>query len=297
MPPINQHTVRRLAMFHGECLASTARWNLLIAPNTETPDIPHGRMSTPHTPTFNVKSAARFADILEFVADSASPPTFADIATGLGVPKSSLFNLLGTLTERGYLQQNGARGGYQLGPMISKLAGKQSRPASHALVVQPILKELAMQLNETCGYYELLGDEAEVMRTESSSQALAYILREGDRAPLYCVSAGKALMAQWSTEELKAYLQRTTLRRYTETTLTTSAALTREMKKIREAGLAYSMQEYSTGIVGMAIVVHAGKQVIGALNVAMPAARYNSEMDLRVRHALAQAAAAVERKL
>ena len=254
-------------------------------------------MTKTSPPIFNVKSAARFADILEFVADSATPPTFADIATGLGVPKSSLFSLLGTLSERGYLLQNGARGGYQLGPMIHKLAGRMTRPASCALIVQPILKELAGQLNETCGYYERQDDEVEVVRAESSSQALAYSLREGDRAPLYCVSAGKVLMAQWPADELKAYLQRTPLRRYTDATLTTSTALTRELQKVREAGLAYSMQEYSMGIIGMAVVVHAGAQPVGALNVAMPAVRYNPAMDLRVRHALAQAAAAVERKL
>src|SRR5687768_15003512 len=102
-----------------------------------------------------VKSAARFADILEFVADSANPPTFAEIASGLGVPKSSMFHLLATLSARGYLQQVEGSGGYQLWPAIGKLASRMRRPASFTARAQPVLKELCAILNESCGYYEL----------------------------------------------------------------------------------------------------------------------------------------------
>lgn len=247
--------------------------------------------------TSNVKSAARFADILEFVADSAEPPTFPEIAVGLGLPRSSLFNLLGTLTARGYLQKYDRRGGYQLGPSIGRLADRMRRPPSYAGKAQLVLKDLSASLNETCGYYELHDDEAEVMKAESGQQLLAYSLHVGDRAPLYCISAGKVLLAALPPDDIDAYLSRTQLRAFTPRTLTSIAGIHRELDEVRATGFGYSREEYGLGIIGIATAVHSRGRTVGALGVAMPSVRYTAELDIRIRRELAQAASAIERNL
>jgi DNA-binding IclR family transcriptional regulator len=252
-------------------------------------------MRTPPATPPNVKSAGRFADVLEFVGRATEPPTFSEIAEGLGVPKSSLFNLLGTLAARGYLQQHGPRGAYHLGGMIATLEQQRQQPASYALRAEPILKTLVARLNEACGYYELRGDELEVIRAESSTQALAHRLYTGNRVPLYCVSAGKALLAQLSAAERRAYLQRTPLRRYTPVTIASATALTRQLKQAREEGFAVARDEHNLGTTGIAVAVHSKGRTVGAFNVAMPSVRCTAEMAVRVRSALAQAAAAFER--
>lgn len=255
------------------------------------------KTSLPGTKVDSVKSAGRFADILEFVADSAESPTFAEIAAGLSVPKSSLFHLLATLTARGYLQQAEERNGYQLGPSVSRLASRMQRPASYANRAQPVLKELAAASNETCSYYELHDDEVEVVRTQSGQQPLTYRLQLGDRAPLYCVSAGKILLAYLSNEKIQAYLARTQLRAFTPNTLKSSRAVTRELQEVRRTGFAYSREEYALGVVGIATSVHSRGRVVGALSVAMPVSRHTSGIDAHLRRALTEAASAIERNL
>lgn len=244
----------------------------------------------------SVKSAARFADILEFVADAVEAPTFAEISIGLDVPKSSLFHLLSTLVNRGYLLQNESRGGgYQLGPSITKLASRMSKPASYAAKAQPAIKLLAELINETSGYYEKNGDEAEALRAESAKHQLVYTLTTGDRAPLYCISAGKILLANLPTEEIHAYLKRTNPKKFTPHTQTTAREILKELKKVRETGFAYSLEEYSLGIIGIATAVTINGQVVGALSVALPSVRHNTEIDGRIRRALTQAASMIER--
>jgi DNA-binding IclR family transcriptional regulator len=85
-----------------------------------------------------VKSAGRVLDILEAVAASAGHASFSSLMTGLAIPRSSLFQLLGNLTARGYLQQDAATLHYRLGAKIGELARRQPSPPLRQ-IVQPLL--------------------------------------------------------------------------------------------------------------------------------------------------------------
>ncbi|WP_202945634.1 helix-turn-helix domain-containing protein [Pelagibacterium halotolerans] len=50
-----------------------------------------------------VKSADRTLDLLETLASAATGITATEISAALNIPKSSLFHLLGTLEDRGYV--------------------------------------------------------------------------------------------------------------------------------------------------------------------------------------------------
>ncbi|MDB5406890.1 MAG: hypothetical protein JWL84_1802 [Rhodospirillales bacterium] len=242
-----------------------------------------------------VKSAVRTIDILEFVAGAAQRPTFSEIAAALNIPKSSLFHLLATLSDRGYLRQVEQRGGYELGHAVDALAQRIPKQSLIEDRVVPILKELSQSLNETCGYYERRDDEVEVVRAESGRQALVYLLSVGDRVPLYAVSAGKAILSTMDDEEVKRYVARTPLRVFTPRTVGTAEGLTRELLAARGSGFAYSREEYALGVVGIATPLRFAGVVVGAISTAVPTVRYNEEIDGQIRRELAVAAAKLER--
>ena len=50
-----------------------------------------------------VRQAANVLEIMEFFAQARKPATLAEIADHFGWPRSSTFNLLTTLSEKGYL--------------------------------------------------------------------------------------------------------------------------------------------------------------------------------------------------
>ncbi|MNP44993.1 HTH-type transcriptional repressor AllR [compost metagenome] len=169
------------------------------------------------------------------------------------------------------------------------------RPASYATRAQHAVKQLAEATNETSGYYERAGDEAEAMRAESAKHPLVYSLTTGDKAPLYCISAGKVLLAHLEPDEIHDYLTRTNTKKFTANTLNTAREILKELKKVRETGFGYSYEEYFLGIIGIATAVRINGKVVGALSVALPTVRHNSEMDGRIRRALVQAATEIER--
>ncbi len=59
-----------------------------------------------------VRQAANVLEIMEFFAQTRKPATLAEIADHFGWPRSSTFNLLATLSEKGYLYEPRPRAGF-----------------------------------------------------------------------------------------------------------------------------------------------------------------------------------------
>lgn len=238
-----------------------------------------------------VKSASRALDLLEFLADAQQAPTFAEISEALEIPKSSLFQLLGNLLERGYIEQSGQKGRYKIGRRIVDLAGKALAAMPLASLIAPVLRELSDELNETCGFYVEKGDYAEIIAAHNGRQALVFSMKVGDRAPLYAISGGKLFLANRSREWIDGYLKRVRFEKFSTNTIQTPERLLQEVERARDEQLASSHEEFTVGIIGVAAPVLLGDEIVGAINFAIPAARFDDELAANVRQKLRQAAA------
>lgn len=247
-------------------------------------------------PTAAVKSADRALDILEHVADAAEPPSFSRLMADLGIPRSSLFHLLNTLMGRGYLDQDAASGRYRLGARVATLAGRMAGPPL-AVLVQPALDDLSGTLNETSGFYLRAGDRAETIAAAVGNQALSYTMKVGERAPLYAVSAGKLLLAALPPAELDAYFETVQFDEITQATIRSKDRLRAEIEAVGREGFAYSREEFTPGITGIATAVLRHGAVFGALNLAVPTARFPQSRDSLFRRHLEASATALGRLL
>lgn len=243
-----------------------------------------------------VKSLDRGLDILEHVATARNAPTFSQLLRDLGIPRSSLFHLLSNLQARGFLDRDPATDGYRLGPGLAKLA-KGARPASLGATVSPLLRQLSAELNETCGFYVRVEDAVEVIASAISTQALTYTMKVGARAPLYAVSTGKIALAQLGADDLKRYLARVALSPVTERTNRSKSRLLQEIRSARASGFAYSHEEFTNGITAIATAVHCQDRFIGAINVAVPTARFTPDRVAAIQDGLRMTAKAVAQAL
>ena len=246
--------------------------------------------------TRSVKSADRALDILEQVAGAPEPLSFSQLLTGLGIPRSSLFHLLNNLLARGYLVQDAGSARYSLGGKVLHLA-ERIRGPSLSVIVTPFLRELSAEFNETSAFYARSGDAAEVIASVSSSQALAYTMKAGERAPLYAISGGKVVLAHMNSGEMTAYLARVRLEPITPHTITSLSRLRKEIAATRRDGFGYSREEFTQGITGLAIAVEDQRRFLGALNLAVPTVRFTSMQEARFRDRMASVAAALSHAL
>jgi len=239
--------------------------------------------------TLAVKSLNRGLDILEYVAGCSEPPSFSQLLGSLGIPRSSLFHLLTNLLSRRFLERDPQTERYRLGAELAEIGRKVQRPSLHDRLV-PLLRQLSLEVSETCGFYVRTGDSVEVVASAISTQALSYTMKVGMTAPLYAVSAGKIVLSELGSEELRQYLTEVTLTPVTSHTLRSKNVLRKELAQVKATGFAYSREEFTLGITAIATAVRDGSKLYGAVNLAVPTARFTTGRDGEFREALRRTA-------
>lgn len=238
----------------------------------------------------SVKSATRVLDLFELLGRWDAERTHTEMAEELDIPKSSLTQLLKTLSSRGYLHYNSETKSYSLGPAILTLAKKTSAAGDLVAASGPVLAWVSDATRETSALNFLKGDKSEVVAAVVGQHRLLYTMRIGDSAPLYATSGGKALLAFLPRDMRNEYLERVTLRPITPFTITSKDRLLSELEEIRETRLAFVAGEFTPGTVGMARpLLSAAGYPLAALNVVMPETRYSEEVREKCSDILAKA--------
>lgn len=248
------------------------------------------------TRTSPVKSLDRGLDILEYVAGAPEPPSFSQMLNSLKIPRSSLFHLLTNLLSRNFLERDPGTERYRLGAEVAAIARKAQQPSLHDRVA-PLLDQLSLEVSETCGFYVQVGDQVEVLASAISTQALTYTMKVGMRAPLYAVSAGKILLSGLSAPALERYLAQVAFTPVTPHTIRSKARLKKEIRTVCASGFAYSREEFTLGITAIATAVRAGSKLCGAINLAVPTARFTPGREADFRDALRRTAQRVAKEI
>jgi IclR family transcriptional regulator, acetate operon repressor len=246
--------------------------------------------------TSTVKSLDRGLDILEYVAGCSKPPSFSQLLASLGIPRSSLFHLLTNLLSRNFLERDPQTERYRLGAEIAAIARKVQTPSLSDRVT-PFLRQLSLEMSETCGFYVRVEDSVEVVASAISTQALSYTMKVGMNAPLYAVSAGKIVLSELPPEDLSRYLADVTFAPVTPRTARSKTRLKKEIQKVRATGFAYSREEFTLGITAIAAAVRSETKFYGAINLAVPTARFTPDRDADFREALRRTAQIIAREI
>src|SRR4051812_42012012 len=238
-----------------------------------------------------VKSADRVLDLLELLAGTGRAMTHAELARRTGIPKSSLTHLLRTLVERGYVAQHRESQQFQLGEHAYDLARRGAHSRDLVRLGQPSLVKVMRATGESAALSVLRDDMAERIASAETSRAVLYSVHVGVLAPLYANSAGKVLLAWMPAAEREAYLRRVQLQPRTERTVRSIAVLRRQLQQVREEGVAWSMGEFTAGVVGIAMpVLDAHGRALAAVGVALPTERLDESRKARILKALQGAA-------
>ncbi len=201
----------------------------------------------------NVKQAANVLDLVEFFAAHQRPATLAEIARHFGWPRSSTFNLLGTLAGRGYLYEPRARGGFYPSPLWQALLQQIERADPIPEEFRALLHALAARTGETAVLAATSGAHAVFVDAVESPSAIRYTARPGKLVPLHVTATGRALLSQLAPGDRAGVLRRATFERYTPTTLMSVAAVEKEIQRSLQRGWFEGAAEYTLDLGGVAL--------------------------------------------
>lgn len=200
----------------------------------------------------------------------------------LAVPRSTAYRLLRSLEAGGFLIYDAPRQTYRLSLAVARLGQVALAGVDLRLVARPSLRRLVDETGESAFLLVVEGRSAVVIDTVASDAPLRLTYPVGTPWPLYAGASNKVLLAHLP-EEMVAEVLSGPLPRITPRTLTDSSRLRAELARIRRQGFAHSVGELTPGIVGVAVPILSGGQLMGALAVAGPVSRLTAA---RVPHSV-----------
>lgn len=240
-------------------------------------------------PHGGVQSVDRALAVLEILARDGHAGV-SDIAEEMGIHKSTVSRLLGSLVVREMVHQNSERGKYQLGFGILRLASSIPGRLSLVREARPVLESLAEEFKETVNLAVLRSNYAVNVDQAMGPSTLATYDWIGSLTPLHATSSGKILLAALAADERDRILKETGLPSRTPRTITKRDELENQLLDAIRNGYAITKEEFEIGLNSIAVPIynHTGS-VIGAVSISGPAFRFDPEKKLGLSDSLAQA--------
>jgi IclR family transcriptional regulator, acetate operon repressor len=195
-----------------------------------------------------VRQAANVLELLEYFARRKRPATLAEISDDLGWPRSSTFNLIGTIAEKGWLYEPQARSGYYPSPRWLALAQTVSDAEPLPEAARAMVGEIAERTGETTAITFAI-----FLHVVESTQSVRYFAQVGDRVPVHASSVGRAILAQRSPEQRQAIYRKITFEPFSGTTPTSMESVEAELRHAAARGYHQSSSEYIADLAGVAL--------------------------------------------
>jgi IclR family transcriptional regulator, KDG regulon repressor len=245
-----------------------------------------------------VPAVARALDILEFVRAeglSAAP----EITRALGLPRTTVHELIKTLLTRGYLREANGGDQYELGIRLLELgAAYEAR-----LDLAQVAKASAVTVRNKCGetVHVAVLDRADVVYIVQieSTHVVRMVSALGGRLPAHVTAVGKALLAYQPAAVIdELYPEGTALSVMTPASLKTAGALRSALERIRQEGLAWDACESNPDVYCVAApIMDRSGSVIAAMSVSVPSHRWNAGHATELAGLVTDAAHGVSRHL
>ncbi|OON80959.1 IclR family transcriptional regulator [Streptomyces tsukubensis] len=218
-------------------------------------------------------------ELLEVLAARGDRPArLRELAEELGVPRSSMYALLQTLIDRGWVRTDvtGSLYGIGIRALLTGTSYLDTDPRVRA--ARPHLDEASQALGETIHLGRLDGFDVAYLATRESHEYLRTLSRVGRRLPAHAGALGKALLADRPDEALPpGPLEALTARTHTD-----PAGLAADLAGVREAGYAVDREEGVTGIAGFGFALRYDRPALDAISCSVPVARLTAAHERQI---------------
>jgi IclR family transcriptional regulator, KDG regulon repressor len=202
----------------------------------------------------------------------------SELAHKLEIPKSSTHNIVMTMINNGILERNSDTHRVFLGARLIEVGYIAQTNLDVVRLATPIIRHLNETTDETVHLTILDNDEVLYVDCVESKKRLRTYSVIGVRAPLYCTSVGKAIMAHLPADEIDRIIDEHGLRPITKHTITDRDALLRDLALIRTRGFAVDNMEHEDHLrcIG-APVRNAHGEVFASISISGPTERIPTE--------------------
>jgi len=219
-----------------------------------------------------VQSVERAFAVLGCLA--GGPAGVSELASRVGLPKSTVARLLSTLEHLGAVEQVAPGGAYRVGEALVQLGGAVRANADLVVAAHPHLVELANATGEATGLSVLDGADVHYLDQVASEHAVSVRDWTGERVAAHVVSSGLVLLAHAPDPVISRYLAGP-LPRFTDRSMINPDDLRDRLRRVRAQGYEWVFEEFAADINSVAAPVRDGEgRVVAAVHAHGPSYRF-----------------------
>ena len=227
---------------------------------------------------YSVKAVDKACLLIDLVSNHPEGIGITELASQAGMYKSTVHRLLGTLTNRGFIEQDSGTGKYKLGYALLDFGMKLLSSIDLRHEAMTYLQELAVASNEVVHLAIL--DQGEIVYVEKveSQNTTRMHSRVGKRVAVHATGLGKAILAFLPLPETMTIIDAYGLPVLTEHTITDRTEFLKSLADTREKGYAVDIEENQVGISCIAAPIWDNNhRVVAACSVSGPSVRMTAQ--------------------
>jgi DNA-binding IclR family transcriptional regulator len=220
-----------------------------------------------------------------------------EVTQNTGIPKSTVFRILSTLVDLGYVTREPNRS-YRINPRLGRLVNDGAASEVLRRLARPLMLELRDTYGETVNLGVQQFDKVTYLEVVPSEFALRLQESRGASVPVHASALGKAILAFSPQREVEVLVRGQKLESVTEHTISDSDAFLAELKRVRNTGVAFDRGEGSMLAICIgAPILDANGNAIAAMSISGPASRFNPKKDSPVIASLVKGTTELSRAL
>src|SRR5471030_440135 len=221
------------------------------------------------TPGNSAPALRRAVQILDAVSELPTPPTFTEIVTLLGLPKSSAHGLCAALVDLGMLMRTDA-GTYRIGGRVMNWANDFIGQTDLVEEFQRLLQDRRELSDFTVTMTILDSQQVVYVACANSKAALGFTFRIGMRLPAPFTATGKAILSTLNEGDIRRRFEAGWPPQLTTHSVVSLELLLQELALVRQRGYSLDNGQIREGMfcIGAPVYDFSG-QVVAGLAVSM----------------------------
>jgi IclR family KDG regulon transcriptional repressor len=217
-----------------------------------------------------LKVVAKTFRLVETMRQGSSSVRLSDLSRTLKQPKATVFRILYTLNELGYVRQDPATEAYLLTERFSRFMWDETDGALKG-AARAFMERLLHQYEETVNLAVFDHDRVIYAEILEGLRGIRMTATVNTCAPLHATALGKSILAFLEPEEAEEILKRTLLTKFTETTIVDLSRLMAHLRSVRARGFAVDNEEIERGARCVAApILNHQRRPVAAISVSGP---------------------------
>lgn len=233
--------------------------------------------------------------ILEATAGKPQGVALADLASTVGLPKSTTHRLLKTLCTLGYTAKTDG-GVYRQTNLIKRLSVGANDPL-WVSISDPVMRELHAATGETINLGILRFERVCYLHVIETTQTLRRSVSPQMTDPCFSTSLGRAIVAFLPVERQEFLLRHATIEKRTPKTVVDHNELLKILRQVKADGIATERDQTDLGVSCIAAPIFDSQAVAAAISLSAPQVRLDAKDQAELARLIRNAAASISKRL